>query len=941
MKKTLSIILSVVMLLTTLSIGFTAYADVLEEKAIDNFVENSCEIIREYDADKDFISEDENVSVYSSDNSEDFQTCRLIVKADGAFNDFGAAEHVKGFMDFHILQYENETDTENAYNSLLTEKNVLSVSVDKIVSPAQTEEEVDTSTDVFPESSNGHLCDWATERTQSAQVNAYIKENNIPLTEITVGVIDHGIDYNHEFLKDRIKRTYFNSSPDGNQNDELDVLDGHGTAVSSVVVDNTPESVSVAMYRVLDDEWENSVAGITMGILQAITDNVDIINISLGYFDENDLSKSACELADKNDIPVVCSAGNEGMNIISWNLSPAKTESAITVGAMSKENRICSWSNCGLYVDFVAPGEDINVAVSNNRYDIWDGTSFASPCVAGIIALIKSVKYDYSYDKIEELLKQSTVFPLEVYANNEVYTDEDNNRKTINNYKMPQYPYDINAPYKENGYGLIQLDEIFDLNKPAVPECNYQSGNYIDEIQVELKSDYPIYYTLDGSYPTTSSILYTEPIVVNEDTDFRAVAYNENSLIQYSDEIECEYQIFTEGTDDMFEIDENGCITQYKNKGAITNLSVPSEINGIPVKTFTGQIFNDNIISKIIFPDTLKEIPEKAFYENTNLYYVNTGGAKIIQKSAFYQCRYSLHTIDMPKVTEIAGYAFKACFGFYNFSFQINAPQLKLIQRNAFNGCYIVLVASRLDTLHVHAFDNCTMTDAIFPNLTTIIGKKALSPSLINGNAPFARCSILALELPMLKEIECNFIINDGNRLHYVNMPQFNGKLTYNKEYEFLNYCNVSKETAELSGLDYYDVNALGGSIRITDAGMRFGFSFDESQTDKVEEYGFVYSYSQKDKFIIGDEGVKKAPAQKILTEDNITKFNLVFTSVPKSAYEQIISARAYVKIDGQYYYSNVLQRSFSGVANAVLNDESIGQDVKDRINEILNGGQQ
>jgi len=169
MKKILSIILSVTMILTTLSIGFTAYADVLEEKAIDNFVENSCEIIREYDADKDFISEDENVSAYSSNNSEDFQTCRLIVKADGTFNDFGAAEHIKGFMDFHILQYENETDTENAYNSLLTEKSVLSVNIDKIVSPAQAEEEeVDTSTDVFPESSNGHLCDWATERTQSA-----------------------------------------------------------------------------------------------------------------------------------------------------------------------------------------------------------------------------------------------------------------------------------------------------------------------------------------------------------------------------------------------------------------------------------------------------------------------------------------------------------------------------------------------------------------------------------------------------------------------------------------------------------------------------------------------------------------------------------------------------------------------------------------------------
>lgn len=149
-----------------------------------------------------------------------------------------------------------------------------------------------------------------------------------------------------------------------------------------------------------------------------------------------------------------------------------------------------------------------------------------------------------------KLLKQSTVFPLDVYMNNERYTSGDDNTQTIvKNFKTPQYPYDINDPYKENGYGLIQLDELFDLNKPSVPECNYQSGNYIDEIQVELKSDYPIYYTLDGSYPSASGTLYTEPITIREDTDLRTIAYNENNFIQYSDELECEYQIFTEGTE--------------------------------------------------------------------------------------------------------------------------------------------------------------------------------------------------------------------------------------------------------------------------------------------------------------------------------------------------------------------------------------------------------
>ncbi len=178
-----------------LSIGFTAYADVLEQKSLDSFIENTCDVIQEYDADKEFTVDD-------NDNN-DFQSCRLIVKATGSFDTFGAKENIKGFEDIHILQYKSASATKSAYNKLKDEKNVGSVGIDKIVSPLQddNDKEEDTSTDVFPESSNGHLCDWATERTQSAQVNEYIKKNNIPLTDLTVGVIDTGVDYNHEFLK--------------------------------------------------------------------------------------------------------------------------------------------------------------------------------------------------------------------------------------------------------------------------------------------------------------------------------------------------------------------------------------------------------------------------------------------------------------------------------------------------------------------------------------------------------------------------------------------------------------------------------------------------------------------------------------------------------------------------------------------------------------------
>ena len=322
------------------------------------------------------------------------------------------------------------------------------------------------------------------------------------------------------------------------------------------------------------------------------------------------------------------------------------------------------------------------------------------------------------------------------------------------------------------------------------------------------------------------------------------------------------------------------------------------------------------------------------------LYYVNTGGAKIIQKRAFYQCRYSLHTIDIPEVTEIAEGAFYCCFGQYNNCLRINAPQLKTIMRTGFRSCNLILVAPQLETIYAHSFDYCTIPEAIFPNLTTIVGKKVTT---VSGNSPFSNCMVWALELPLLKEIECNFIINNGNNLQYINMPQFTGKLTQNFEYEFLNYCNISKETAQLSGLDYYDVNALGGSIRVTDAGMRFGFSFDENQTDNVEEYGFVYSASGVSSNALRTENTdaknifKLAANNRITHENNVTTFNLVLTDVPKSAYDFEISARAYVKIDGIYYYSDMLTRSFAQIAQAVLADETIDDATKEKVKVMLN----
>lgn len=129
MKKMISLISAMAVIILSVSIGFTAYADVLEGQAVERFVDNACDVIQDYDSEKVLIPSEEE------SDEPDFQTCRLIVKADGGFDTFGALEHIKGFKNIHILQYEDENSAKQAYEALENEPNVLSVSVDGVVAP--------------------------------------------------------------------------------------------------------------------------------------------------------------------------------------------------------------------------------------------------------------------------------------------------------------------------------------------------------------------------------------------------------------------------------------------------------------------------------------------------------------------------------------------------------------------------------------------------------------------------------------------------------------------------------------------------------------------------------------------------------------------------------------------------------------------------------------
>lgn len=130
------------------------------------------------------------------------------------------------------------------------------------------------------------------------------------------------------------------------------------------------------------------------------------------------------------------------------------------------------------------------------------------------------------------------------------------------------------------------------------------------------------------------------------------------------------------------------------------------------------------------------------------------------------------------------------------------------------------------------------------------------------------------------------------------------------------------------------EVKANGGSIRVTDAGLRFGYQYNGKENKNIEEYGFVYNSGVTNDLTV--DNALKLVANNRINHGDYTTYNLVFTSIPKSAYNQVVSAKAYIKIGGEYFYSDTVQHSFASVAELVLSDSEIDTDTKNKVSQIL-----
>ena len=227
---------------------------------------------------------------------------------------------------------------------------------------------------------------------------------------LKLAVVDTGIDLDHPDLAVNIKGGVntiqtWQSADDDN---------GHGTHVAGIVaalnnaigVVGVGPDIDLYAVKVLNRRGSGYVSDIIEGLDWVISNNIDVVNMSLGTSSDVQAFHDAVIVAKNAGIVIVAAAGNSGPSNNSV-IYPAKYSEVVAVSATNSTDGQPSWSSRGPEVDLAAPGESIYSTYRGGGYRTLSGTSMATPHVAGAAALVLATHLGFNPSQVQAHL-QST-----------------------------------------------------------------------------------------------------------------------------------------------------------------------------------------------------------------------------------------------------------------------------------------------------------------------------------------------------------------------------------------------------------------------------------------------------------------------------------------------------------------------------------------------------
>lgn len=371
---------------------------------------------------------------------------------------------------------------------------------------------------------------------------------------VVVAVVDTGIDYNHQEIRDNI---WINAGEDINNNGVMDADDfndldddgngyiddlygwnfvhdnndpmdghGHGTHVAGTISASGNNEVGItglafnskAMpLKGLDDEGYGVVTNEADAIVYAANNGAEVINMSFGGPLKLDLLQDAIDYAYSLGVVMVAAAGNS-FGDDAANHWPSGYENVIAVSSTDQNDTISDFSNIGVKIDVSAPGGgSVNdddpeklgrnilsiraagtdmygdgICIVDGDYYRTRGTSMAAPHVSGLAALIISKNPLFTNEEIRQAIRTSA--------------DD-----------IDAPGWDLNTGYgRINAYKALQIEAI-PIAKIILPETNTNvSRGLIDIVGTASSPNFETYSVEYGSgiNPSTWSQINTSNIPV-------------------------------------------------------------------------------------------------------------------------------------------------------------------------------------------------------------------------------------------------------------------------------------------------------------------------------------------------------------------------------------------------------------------------------------------